>query len=1163
MNLDDVTPNSPKIRRNWLLVIGIDKYKEPKLKLNNCVSDVTTLAELLCKRYHFEASDIIRLLNAEATASNINKVLKEARAHSSEDNLIIFFSGHGSSEELTGEYYWQPWEADHEDETTWYALNHFKASLKALPHQHILVIVDACFPIGVLRRGNSNNVVAQLDQEKSRFALTSGRNHTVSDGNPGEQSPFAAALIRALTTNDQQWLRVGSLYDNVLNYTSRNTNGTQLPKYETIPGFENCDGEFCLQLRSNFINKPSNNLELATPILPRYFKAIPIAHIQPSDLMPLRSRPSEGFRAFYHERSYLDDQLYQNYAIRQHTIITGKPLAGKTRAALQLIKKLDNQDITVLLPKEGSISKEDFQWPKQGNYIFFIDEIDRFLENDNGEWLLQKILSFENVFVLATCWQDKYPEVKNNIAQYLHTFKEQKIGLLNDDDIQIIIMYAPKSILTRSDRTIGSYFLPMHEMKRRYESLTKGSLEQEIFRTCKVYFYWNNINRSTYSKQKIKEYIDIRFQKHYGRAESFFPAQWESAFHLLHELSLLEEQIDELVVEEIYLSDFIIEDQEALFKEYITYFPSYKNSGKAIRISDSRERAARIFDFVKQYHLPIDVYVYTNLINKIGHRLNLLNLLEEMRVVGIKPNEFTFNSLINKATTIEATRQLLEEMKTAGIKPNEFTFNSLINKATTLEATRPLLEEMKTAGIKPNEFTFTSLINKASTLEAAGLLLEEMKTAGIKPNEVTFNSLINKVSILEAARTLLEEMKTAGIKPNEVTFTSLINKASTLEAARTLLEEMKTAGIKPNEVTFTSLINKASTLEAARLLLEEMKMAGIKPDEFTFNSLINKAATFEASRLLLEEMKTAGIEPDTFTFSNLIRKSSSIEHVLFVLEELNMSIPSVDIDTYNFMLNSTKNINFIESFLSQMKKYRISINEFTFEIISDIVHNDLDSSEDFFLAMIECGDLFNTDIWLKLFIYECLPNIYQYPFWENNVSEIISQDDEIITLFAWQCHIPEYKILLTESLKDKNWNYYALMGESHILLDWKTADTYFENALENVIEEQKYVIGELIAKNIVWNYLTDRYPEAWQYCIDALALQEKGYLHLSLQLLLHMLIEQTEFADLGDSIDNLLLVYPINHQELVCFLEEEFLDTKSVSTEKLKILNEICQREHD
>jgi hypothetical protein len=502
-------------------------------------------------------------------------------------------------------------------------------------------------------------------------------------------------------------------------------------------------------------------------------------------------------------------------------------------------------------------------------------------------------------------------------------------------------------------------------------------------------------------------------------------------------------------------------------------------------------------------------------------------------------------------------------MKTAGIKPDEVTFNSLINKASTLEAARLLLDEMKASGIKPNEVTFTSLINKASTLEAARLLLEEMKTAGIKPDEFTFTSLINKATTFEASRLLFKEMKTAGIKPNEVTFTSLINKASTLEVARPILEEMKTAGIKPDDVTFTSLINKASTLEVARLILEEMKTAGIKPNEVTFTILINKAKTFEASRLLLEEMKMTGIEPDTFTFSSFIKKSSSIEHVLFVLEELNVSIPSIDIGIYNFILNNINNINFIRPFLLQMRKSGITPNEYTLEIIFDIVYYDLDSSEDFFSTIIKSGDLFKNEVWLNLFIYECLPNNYQYFIWEDNICEVLSHSDETIALLAWQCHIPEYKILLAESLKDKNWNYYALMGESHVLLDWKIADTYFENALEYGTNEQKYVIWELIAKNIVWNYLTDRYPEAWQYCIDALALQEKGYLNLSLQLLLHMLIEQTEFADLGDSIDNLLLVYPINHQELVCFLEEEFLDTKSVSTEKLKILNEICQREHD
>ncbi|MCB0611321.1 MAG: toll/interleukin-1 receptor domain-containing protein, partial [Lewinella sp.] len=63
-----------------------------------------------------------------------------------------------------------------------------------------------------------------------------------------------------------------------------------------------------------------------------YFRIIPIQEIQPVDFLGPRSLPNHGFRDFYLERPYLDDHLARNFQQKQPTLVTGKPLAGKTRS---------------------------------------------------------------------------------------------------------------------------------------------------------------------------------------------------------------------------------------------------------------------------------------------------------------------------------------------------------------------------------------------------------------------------------------------------------------------------------------------------------------------------------------------------------------------------------------------------------------------------------------------------------------------------------------------------------------------------------------------------------------------------------------------------------------------------------------------------------------
>ncbi|KAK0217289.1 caspase domain-containing protein, partial [Armillaria fumosa] len=83
----------------WAVLIGIDDYHPSPLR--GCVNDVQKMEEFLCKDLGVQKKHIKRLLNlTSATRENIINTLLGLSTHpdiKQGDNILIYFSGHGSS----------------------------------------------------------------------------------------------------------------------------------------------------------------------------------------------------------------------------------------------------------------------------------------------------------------------------------------------------------------------------------------------------------------------------------------------------------------------------------------------------------------------------------------------------------------------------------------------------------------------------------------------------------------------------------------------------------------------------------------------------------------------------------------------------------------------------------------------------------------------------------------------------------------------------------------------------------------------------------------------------------------------------------------------------------------------------------------------------------
>nr|HMQ64449.1 SUMF1/EgtB/PvdO family nonheme iron enzyme [Flavilitoribacter sp.] len=185
--------------------IGINDYQHCT-KLNNAVSDVEAFIELMVRRFKFEASDITFIKDLEATKKRIEReFIRLARTVKPQDNLVIYFSGHGRYDpDLGGN--WVPVEAGAgDDDWTDYLSNDFvKSYLSRINSFHTFLIADSCFS-GALFIDKTKEKFSgdRRDDERSRWGLTSGKKEIVSDGNPGEHSPFAVALLDVLERADR------------------------------------------------------------------------------------------------------------------------------------------------------------------------------------------------------------------------------------------------------------------------------------------------------------------------------------------------------------------------------------------------------------------------------------------------------------------------------------------------------------------------------------------------------------------------------------------------------------------------------------------------------------------------------------------------------------------------------------------------------------------------------------------------------------------------------------------------------------------------------------------------------------------------------------------------------------------------------------------------
>jgi uncharacterized caspase-like protein len=229
----------------YALIIGNNNYDNLE-DLDNAVNDAEDLEKVLKEKYGFETTLMIDKNKDDTHNAIINFTVNRKK----NDNILIYYAGHGQLVKKQKRGYWLPTDAGSSQDSKWLSNNSIKDLIGSSDAKHILLIVDSCFS-GSLMRGSGVNKsvekltktsIERLQQKKTRLVMTSGGNEQVADGiGNSKNSVFAEPLIKALKDNNSV-IRSIELFQTVQSYVINNAD--QTPNHSLIHGTGHNGGEF-------------------------------------------------------------------------------------------------------------------------------------------------------------------------------------------------------------------------------------------------------------------------------------------------------------------------------------------------------------------------------------------------------------------------------------------------------------------------------------------------------------------------------------------------------------------------------------------------------------------------------------------------------------------------------------------------------------------------------------------------------------------------------------------------------------------------------------------------------------------------------------------------------------------------------------------------------
>ena len=234
------------------LVIGNKDYRLLK-PLETPVNDAKEVARILGEQYGFK---VTLLLNADryAIMSALNTLREKL---TDEDNLLIYYAGHGELDRRNQIGHWLPVDAEPNSSANWIPNSAITPILNTMTVRQLLVIADSCYAgtltrsaLGQLDPGMSEQerlkLIEVMADRRSRVVMTSGGVQPVIDSVDSQHSVFAGPFIELLKANigaisGQEMFRLLQLR---VAASAQRADFRQFPEYAPIKGAGHESGDF-------------------------------------------------------------------------------------------------------------------------------------------------------------------------------------------------------------------------------------------------------------------------------------------------------------------------------------------------------------------------------------------------------------------------------------------------------------------------------------------------------------------------------------------------------------------------------------------------------------------------------------------------------------------------------------------------------------------------------------------------------------------------------------------------------------------------------------------------------------------------------------------------------------------------------------------------------
>lgn len=226
----------------YALLIGVNEYDDPEINaLDKPVADARKLGQVLEQYYTFEKENITYLENP--TRNEIVDALDLMRKTiGPEDNLLLFYAGHGYWDKETETGYWIPKNGGKTSTADWFRNTTLTDQLRTIKSKHTLLVADACFSGSIFKSraifiSEDQVAIKKLYNLPSRKAMTSGTLTEVPD-----RSEFLKYLTKRLADNQEKYLPSAELFSSFRRAVINNSD--VIPQYGTMQKVGDEGGDF-------------------------------------------------------------------------------------------------------------------------------------------------------------------------------------------------------------------------------------------------------------------------------------------------------------------------------------------------------------------------------------------------------------------------------------------------------------------------------------------------------------------------------------------------------------------------------------------------------------------------------------------------------------------------------------------------------------------------------------------------------------------------------------------------------------------------------------------------------------------------------------------------------------------------------------------------------